>query len=284
MASRDLTGEPAALTHADRTQPVGGATTRMPARAVTGPGGASVRTRYVTGIGGERAATIDQDGSVAVMVANLHGDILSTVPIPATAAGSQAAAGIAGWWDYTEYGTPLDPTTTTTTSVGGVAGCGWLGAKQRATSAGSAGLTLMGARLYNPTTGRFTSPDPIPGGNDTTYTYPNDPINTTDIDGDCGLFGNPFRKCNGGGKQPLHRSFCGNAGCITYQVTPYGGVSWGVVMYNGGRGVFTKLRVYVNGKLFDRKDGYSKGIVHGYIPQQFLARIPQDRLEVSACR
>jgi hypothetical protein len=41
----------------------------------------------------------------------------------------------------------------------------------------------MGARVYNPVTGQFTSPDPIPGGNENTYTYPNDPINQNDFTG-----------------------------------------------------------------------------------------------------
>ena len=57
-----------------------------------------------------------------------------------------------------------------------------MGTKQRdADTIG--GLTLMGARLYNPTTGRFLSRDPIAGGNDNTYTYPADPINQFDLSG-----------------------------------------------------------------------------------------------------
>ena len=40
----------------------------------------------------------------------------------------------------------------------------------------------MGARLYNPNTGRFVSRDPVAGGNDNTYTYPVDPINKLDLD------------------------------------------------------------------------------------------------------
>ena len=61
---------------------------------------------------------------------------------------------------------------------------GWLGGKQRSNN-DLAGLTLMGARLYNPTTGRFLSTDPIPGGNPNAYTYPLDPVNETDIGGMC---------------------------------------------------------------------------------------------------
>jgi len=41
----------------------------------------------------------------------------------------------------------------------------------------------MGARLYNPTVGGFTSVDPMPGGNTTTYIYPQDPVNMMDITG-----------------------------------------------------------------------------------------------------
>lgn len=41
----------------------------------------------------------------------------------------------------------------------------------------------MGARLYNPTTGLFTSIDSVAGGNTTDYAYPQDPINKYDLDG-----------------------------------------------------------------------------------------------------
>ena len=58
---------------------------------------------------------------------------------------------------HDEYGN-----TTTADAVDGTLGYGWLGAKQRATSAATAGLTLMGVRLYNAARGLFTSLDPIP--------------------------------------------------------------------------------------------------------------------------
>jgi RHS repeat-associated protein len=58
-----------------------------------------------------------------------------------------------------------------------------LGGKQRATDTGATGLTLMGVRLYSPIIGRFLSTDPVYGGNDNTYTYPADPVNSFDLDG-----------------------------------------------------------------------------------------------------
>lgn len=57
---------------------------------------------------------------------------------------------------------------------------------ERATSDATAGLTLMGVRLYNQATGNFTATDPVPGGNATAYNYPTDPISIFDLTGRCG--------------------------------------------------------------------------------------------------
>jgi RHS repeat-associated protein len=104
------------------------------------------------------------------------------------------ATGLDGWQTSDEYGNPLDPTLTGRTATNSDAvstpnailngegpGYGWLGAKERATD--PSGLLLMGARLYNPATGAFTSTDPVFGGNTTAYAYPQDPINTFDVNG-----------------------------------------------------------------------------------------------------
>jgi RHS repeat-associated protein len=105
------------------------------------------------------------------------------------------AAGLDDWNDTDEYGNPLSPAAvgTTATNPGGTEatdttgglGYGWTGANQRATS--STGLLLMGARLYNPTTGQFTSLDPIYGGNTAPYAYPQDPVNGYDLTGQADL-------------------------------------------------------------------------------------------------
>lgn len=81
----------------------------------------------------------------------------------------------------------MSPPTNTNTAgqADGSLGYGWLGSEQRATD--RSGLLLMGARLYNPVTGSFTSVDPVTGGNETAYGYPLDPVNGVDLDGQ--LFG-----------------------------------------------------------------------------------------------
>ncbi|MGO2634258.1 MAG: RHS repeat-associated core domain-containing protein [Galactobacter sp.] len=134
----------------------------------------TVTTRYETTIGGDLALSITGN-QVDLAVNNPHGDTVTTIALT----GDNAGTGISSWASYDEYGNQETETTPDT----GATTYAWHGADQRALNPDT-GLILMGARLYNPTTGLFTSTDPIPGGNTTTYTYPQDPINTADTSGE----------------------------------------------------------------------------------------------------
>ncbi|MCW2899594.1 MAG: hypothetical protein JWO67_1859, partial [Streptosporangiaceae bacterium] len=147
-----------------------------PTSVDTTSGGATHTTRYTDSLSGDLGAAINDDGSIQLTLADPHGDAATTTTLPAVGA---TANGIDAWQSYDEYGNslaaaPADPL-----------GYGWLGAKQRSTDTAGTALTLMGARIYNSTTGRFTSVDPVVGGNDNAYNYPDDPINKFDVDGNC---------------------------------------------------------------------------------------------------
>ena len=98
---------------------------------------------------------------------NLHGDTVASLT---NTAGTTT---ISSYSETDEYGINL---------VGQARNYGYLGTEQRSTDT-IGGLTLMGARLYNPTTGLFGSVDSIPDANETMYTYPQDPINSSDPTG-----------------------------------------------------------------------------------------------------
>jgi RHS repeat-associated protein len=83
----------------------------------------------------------------------------------------------AGINTYDEYGNQ----TSNPQSIGTNQNHGWAGSAHRTTDKN--GLILLGARVYNPTTGQFTSTDPVPGGNENAYNYPNNPVNQNDFTG-----------------------------------------------------------------------------------------------------
>ncbi|WNM28370.1 RHS repeat-associated core domain-containing protein [Demequina capsici] len=128
---------------------------------------------YGSSLGGDLGITLT-DGVAQVQLSDIHGD----VALPVTVSADGTVTDVGGYSDFDEYGNPVTITTDPDT---GVIAYGWLGAKERATD--TTGLLLMGVRLYNPVTGSFTSVDPVPGGNATAYTYPQDPINKYDTSG-----------------------------------------------------------------------------------------------------
>jgi RHS repeat-associated protein len=135
-------------------------------------------TSYVRGLDGTVAYTLTNDGVSSFSIEDVQGNAVSSVSLNG---GSMAALTY-----YGDFGAVRDGSASTTRY-------GWLGSAQRDSSA-LGGITLMGARLYNPATGRFLSRDAVYGGNDNTYVYPADPINETDLNGECNPFKN-FTEC-----------------------------------------------------------------------------------------
>lgn len=177
-----------------------------------------VFTRHTETLSGDYGVELDASGAAVLTLANPHGDTVTTVTVPAGTAATTPVVSIGGWADYTEYGLPNSGvdgvegvTTADVNQVDGSLGYGWLGAKQRSTSTESAGLTLMGVRFYNARRGLFTALDPIEGGNDTTYGYPNDPINQLDLDGRANT-SKPAGGVGAGGRGPRWGRFSGMGG------------------------------------------------------------------------
>lgn len=140
-------------------------------------------TRYVSGVEGDLAVSTSRTGDRELQLVDLHGDVVGSVAIPnGEAEADWASLGIDSFSRTDEFGNPVSlmrsmPASDLPTRYG------WLGAAQRSGEA-LGGVILMGVRLYHPSTGRFMSVDPVPGGSASAYDYCTaDPVNCTDLAG-----------------------------------------------------------------------------------------------------
>ncbi|MFD4157732.1 DNRLRE domain-containing protein [Streptomyces hydrogenans] len=140
-------------------------------------------TRNVESASGDLAATTGKTGDTVLQLTTVHGDVALQLPLDT----SKAPVAL----DADEYGNQRAGQAATRYN--------WLGAKQRSAET-LTGLTLMGVRLYNPSTGRFLSVDPVYGGNANAYEYVNgDPLNRYDLDGRWGWFKKKWKKVRNSG-------------------------------------------------------------------------------------
>ncbi|MFE7134187.1 RHS repeat-associated core domain-containing protein [Streptomyces sp. NPDC057638] len=124
-------------------------------------------TRNVDSASGDLGATTSTTGEVVLHLSNIHGDVALQLPLDA----GEAPVAL----DNDEYGNPRQGQQPVRYN--------WLGAKQRSAET-LTGLVLMGARLYNPVTGRFLSVDPVRGGTANAYEFSfADPVNRPDVSG-----------------------------------------------------------------------------------------------------
>jgi RHS repeat-associated protein len=129
-------------------------------------------SRIMNGLGGMAGVQTSAIRRTWTIV-NLHGDLVAGM--------SDSGTGLAYTSEYDESGKPRNP------ADAGTRRYGWVGAAQRAADT-PGGLTLMGARLYAPGSGRFLSVDPVDGGNANPYEYcRGSSPNCSDIDGNMSL-------------------------------------------------------------------------------------------------
>ncbi len=116
-----------------------------------------------------------RSGSTRVFsLPNLHGDVFATT----NEAGTQT-----GTFTYDPFGNKAGSSLPDNTAANST--FGWVGQHEKTTETNFAlAPTQMGARVYLPTLGRFTSVDPIPGGCANAYVYVHgDPVNSFDLTG-----------------------------------------------------------------------------------------------------
>jgi RHS repeat-associated protein len=201
--TRAAIAAPASLLVADTDQPDAGATPARAATTDTAAAAAEITVALAPATTTTRLGYNDHSDH-SPFTQDTGGTVNGyAIPLPGGALLTVSPAGIAGWsytnphgdvvaatdntgkrtWlsvvgPYGETGLSYQPNNTA------MAGAKWgyLGGPQRLTDGP---ITLMGARAYEATLGRFTTVDPIEGGCANDYTYVDgDPINNADVNGE----------------------------------------------------------------------------------------------------
>jgi len=205
------------------------ATNRIVQRSVNGD--VAARCSY-TGSGDTSDLTLDSTGTVieATLVLsggvvftwrntaavwsypNLHGDVAAVTDGAGVKQGPTRV--------YAPFGQPLTGNSSgELDNSAGQFAYGWHGAAQRPVEhqCGTHALIEMGARPYDPSTGRFLQVDPIEGGTPNDYVHPTDPVNQADLDGEggfgghCGsMKGRKLRRCAARLRRTVQRMHANN--------------------------------------------------------------------------
>ena len=125
-------------------------------------------SRMIGSVGGVAGIFYNTTG-IIWQISNPRGDFVAGV--------AETGVGLTYTSEYTESGQPRN------SSDAGTRRYGWMGQSLRAADA-PGGMTLMGLRVANPSTGRFLSVDSVYGGSSNAYDYASgDPVNNADPSG-----------------------------------------------------------------------------------------------------